>query len=31
MYRGTVRVTSDYPKHVIVMGICMIVLELFFI
>ena len=31
MYRGTVRVTSDYPRHVIIMGVSMIVLELFFI
>lgn len=31
MYRGTVRVTSDYPRHVIIMGVSMIVIELFFI
>ena len=31
LYRGTVRVTQDYPKHIIVMGVCMIFLQIFFI
>lgn len=31
LYRGTVRVTQDYPKHIIVMGVCMILLQIFFI
>ena len=29
LYRGTVRVTKDYPKHIIVMGACMIVITAF--
>ena len=29
LYRGTVRVTQDYPKHIIVMGACMIVIMAF--
>ena len=31
MYRGTVRVTEQYPKHVLVMGGSMVLLLLFFI
>jgi len=28
LYRGTVRVTQQYPKHIVAMGVCMIVLLL---
>lgn len=28
LYRGTVRVTQQYPKHIIAMGACMIVLSI---
>ena len=31
LYRGTVRVTQQYPKQIIAMGACMIFLQLFFI
>lgn len=31
LYRGTVRVTKEYPKHIIIMGACMIILKIFFI
>lgn len=31
MYRGTVRVTEQYPRHVLVMGGSMVILLLFFI
>ncbi len=28
LYRGTVRVTQQYPKHIIAMGVCMIILSI---
>ena len=31
LYRGTVRVTQKYPKHIIAMGASLIVLQLFFL
>lgn len=31
IYRGTVRVTQLYPKHIIAMGVGMIVLRMFFL
>ena len=30
LYRGTVRVTQKYPKHIVAMGVCMIFLQIFF-
>lgn len=29
LYRGTVRVTQKYPKHIVAMGVCMIILQIF--
>ena len=29
LYRGTVRVTQQYPKHIVAMGACMLVLLVF--
>jgi hypothetical protein len=26
LYRGTVRVTQQYPRHIIIMGVCMLVI-----
>ena len=29
LYRGTVRVTQQYPKHIVAMGVCMLALLVF--
>ena len=29
LYRGIVRVTQKYPKHMVAMGVCMIILQIF--